>query len=338
MPDPRDSSPPVPGQPRGGPALGALLFRSSLAFSVLCPLALAASLLLLELPGRQGEAFWRTPRVWFVHALCAFLPVLSLASFIVYFGGRKRSALPARAGSSSERSARVLCMLISVCVTVLPPISLAISPPRLPGSIEWDAIVEMPGFLTKWMIVGTLGLVAGLPHVWDLFSIHVQISAARWEHQVTDSAPEIEGLEGSVLRTQRLRSRLKQSFGFITAIMGAATLLLGAVRNLLQEAFPSQPDLLPASFVMAYGLYFTALLAVVYLPVHKGLTELGETLANQLVLTSIGTRVTWKQWTEELQAVRVYLGLRDSALREFQNGIAVFVPLVAGISSLLLSP
>jgi hypothetical protein len=46
--------------------------------------------------------------------------------------------------------------------------------------------------------------------------------------------------------------------------------------------------------------------------------------------------MTWKEWFDELQAVRAWLGLRDSALQELQQGLAVLAPLLASLSTLIL--
>lgn len=337
MPEPRDEFPSVPMQPSEGPTLGALLSRSPLALPLLCVLTFVVSLLLLEVPGRWGETFWLSSKVWLLHFLCAFLPVLYVASLAAYFMGRKSHHWVGSC-SSAERTAVVLFSVLGGALGVLPPIVVLVSLLQLEGTaVEFDAITQMPGFDVKFSILAFLGWASGLPHAVGLVRMHVHLIASLPESQSTGRGPKSQGFDEDVLRYQRLRSRLRQSLGLIAAIIGAAVLLAGALRNLINEAAPSQPELIPASSVMVYGLYFTALLASFYLPAHKSLTEMGEALANQLVLKSIGTRTTWKQWTEEHDAVRAYLGLRNSALSELRDGIALFAPLVASISSLLLA-
>jgi hypothetical protein len=87
---------------------------------------------------------------------------------------------------------------------------------------------------------------------------------------------------------------------------------------------------------MVFGIYYTWVLAIIYLPIRKSLTEVGQVLAEGLVRQSLVGRVTWKQWFEEQQAVRTYLGLHGSALQDIQQGLSVLAPLLASISSLAL--
>lgn len=112
---------------------------------------------------------------------------------------------------------------------------------------------------------------------------------------------------------------------------------IGAFRNLLNAAATTQAEVIPAAAGMSFGIYFTGLLASLYLPASKTLADVGEALVNRLVRQSIGTHATWKQWSDEQQAVRTYLGLQGSALQELQQGLALLAPLLASISTLMLS-
>jgi hypothetical protein len=335
MSEPHDGSPSSPAQPRRGATLGQLLFRSPLAYCVFGFLALVTSLLGVSLPGRPGESFWHSPRASLLHVLLAFLPVLYAVALVAFFEDFRSHRRLFGAGTSAERRAAVLCAALGGLLGMLPPLALFGTPLAVEGApLALDALTQMPGLRVKLSLAAILGTAASAPQLFNLFGAYVQLIGL---------LPELEGrvghpgsLDEDVLRYQGLQARLRHALGFAAAILGAALLVTGAFGNLLNEARPSGPPLLPASFVLAYGFYFSGLLALTYLPAQRTLTAVGEVLADRLVRKSLGEHTSWKARSEEHHAVRAYLGLRGPGLKELQDGIAVLTPLVAGLSSMLL--
>ena len=92
-----------------------------------------------------------------------------------------------------------------------------------------------------------------------------------------------------------------------------------------------------AALVMAYGAFFSALLALVFLPAARTLTTVGEALADQLLEESLGTRKRWGEWMGERQAIRAWLGLEDNAMKVLQDSIAMLAPLVGSLSALVFT-
>jgi hypothetical protein len=119
-----------------------------------------------------------------------------------------------------------------------------------------------------------------------------------------------------VPRYLRLRAQLRLFLGLAALNFGMSMLSLGISRNLLNEAFPSRPELFPAAPLVAYGVYFTGLIASGYVPMRKTLMDVGEALAEQLVRQSLGEHAPWKARFEERQA----------AFQELPQGIAVLAP------------
>ncbi|WP_257451593.1 hypothetical protein [Archangium lipolyticum] len=227
------------------------------------------------------------------------------------------------------------CTAFVVIGGAIPPIFFQRTLSVLPANL--DAITQMPDTAMKNFLMSTLGTAILLLRCVELFGVHVQLIGCLSKYRPRGEEP-VQCTEEEVLRYLRLRSQLRRSLGFIAAVISMALLHAGTFRALLNQALPAQPELLPASFLMAYGIYFTGGLACCYLPAHKTLTDVGEVLANQLVRSSLGSRATWKEWSEEQQAVRAYLGLQGSALQDLQQAIAVLTPLLASISALLLGP
>ncbi len=79
-------------------------------------------------------------------------------------------------------------------------------------------------------------------------------------------------------------------------------------------------------------------MASIYLPIRKTLVDVGESLSERLIQHSPGPRAPWKERSEAQQATHTYLRLQESALQELQQGLSVLAPLLAGISSRILSP
>jgi hypothetical protein len=199
-----------------------------------------------------------------------------------------------------------------------------------------EELTSLPDFPLKFLILNLLGTAVVLLHVFAMFGVHLQLigqlrpSASRLEE------PAPERLAEDVRRYQRLRSRLERLLSFCAANIGFTILIPGQMRNLLKETAPGPLELMPAGSVVIFGVYFTWLLAIIYLPIRKTRNEVGQALAEDLVQHSIESPVTWRQWLEERQAIRSRLGLQGSGLQDLQQGLAVLAPLLAGISSLVL--
>ncbi|MFP2910676.1 hypothetical protein ACLESD_37680 [Pyxidicoccus sp. 3LFB2] len=183
-----------------------------------------------------------------------------------------------------------------------------------------------------------IGIAVGALHTLSLFCLHVQLLHLLPASPSQGKEPEGGGLDDEVSRYLQLRAQLRLLLGLAALTIGTAMLSVGILRNLLNDAFPSRPELFPAAPVVGYGVYFTALIASSYFPVRKTLADVGEALAERLVRQSLGANAPWKARAEERQAAHAYLGLQMSAFQELQQGIAVLAPLLGGLSSLLLGP
>ncbi|HEX5753917.1 MAG TPA: hypothetical protein VFZ09_47475 [Archangium sp.] len=307
--------------------------RSPLALSVLCPGVFLASLLLLQSPGRVGDAFLHSSRTWLLHGLAALLPVIYVVTLLAALG----SPHPVRAGTPTQRGAVVFCTVLFFVLGALPAIVVPLNSPLVEVfPVDVDSLAEMPGARVKLALLGILGAAVAIPHVSHCFGIHVQLIGSRAEPHEAPGVLDTRELQAAVLRYQQLRSQLRRSLDLIAASIGTNVLALGAMRNVVLDALPARHVSFDASFLVAIGVYLTGLLASIYLPARQTLNAAGEALSGRILQSSLGPHATWKNWTEERQAVRAYLGLRDSVLKELQDGITVLSPLVASISSLLL--
>ncbi|AKJ00392.1 Hypothetical protein AA314_02018 [Archangium gephyra] len=302
---------------------------------IACVLTFVASLqFLLEGPGLNSLDILsaRQTRLW--HMLVAFEPTLWLASLLSVFGDFKRNGA-VWPGPGRERLAVVFYAVFLFTMALLPTIvPLLARPSFLPANV--DALTEVPHLQAKMFVLNCLGSVVSVMLACGMLSVHIQLVGRPLRNPSSAEETATESLEREVLRYQQLRAQLKRCLGFAGTIISVSILTVSAFNNVLTQAAPPQPDVLPSMAAMSFGIYFTGFLAIVYLPASKTLSEVGEALAAQLVRRSPGARATWKQWSEEQQAVRTYLGLEGSALQELQQGLALLSPFVASLSALIL--
>lgn len=169
-----------------------------------------------------------------------------------------------------------------------------------------------------------------------MVGLHIQFLDRLPKYQHLGELADAEGLDEDVRWYQRRQGQLRRLLHLVSTILGVSLLSVGALRNVINLAITPPAELLPIAPVMSYGLYYTGFLASIYIPTHRTLKEVGQSLAERLVWQSLGAHATWRQRLEEQQAISVQLGLRDSALQELQQGLAVLAPFLASISSLAL--
>ncbi|HYO59802.1 hypothetical protein, partial [Archangium sp.] len=233
-------------------------------------------------------------------------------------------------GGRSERRAVVLCTLLAWAMNSLPLLVQLITR-RWALHLDVDALLQMPHLHPKLFILGMLAAAVATLHTAGMLSVHVQLLAYPREPASRAEALQAGGFDEDVLRYQRLRSRLERFLVLSAVIIGTETLGIGAFRNLLSEFEPSK--VFEPSRIMGYGIYSTALLASVYLPARKTLTEVGEGLVARYARQFPAEGTSWKDWSQEQQAVRTWLGLQSSTLQDFQQGLSVLAPLLASLSS-----
>ncbi|MFY0527423.1 hypothetical protein ACN28I_31180 [Archangium gephyra] len=333
-----ETSPPQGENPsfwREGRAALQLVFQSRLVLLIVFVLTFVASLQFL-LGGRGINSLdLLSPdpmRLW--HLLVALQPTLWLASMLGVFGELERRAL-VWPGSRRERLALVFCTAFISGMAFLPVLTPFLGNPfSLPANAE--VLTGVPHMRAKMFVFYSLGSVAGVLLTSGMLSVHIQLAGGPPRNPSGGEQPVTGSLEREVLRYQRLRAQLKRCLGFAGGIISASVLTVSTFHNAITGAVPTQPGVFPATAAMGFGIYFTAFLAIIYLPASKTLSEAGEALAARLVPPSPGAHTPWKHWSEERQAVRTYLGLEGSALQELQQGLTLLSPFIASLSTLLL--
>ncbi|MCY1083434.1 hypothetical protein [Archangium lansingense] len=319
---------------RDGQAAFSLVFRSPLALFILGGLTFVTAHFTLQKTGLQGLAYLHSSRAQFWNMLVSLTPTIWIISIFLLYGDleRNRSAWPR---TRSGWMALMLCLAPLLLLLALPLLAQLLT-------LREDSLVAAlllpldPNFFSKWLSMSILGLLTPALLFSALVGIHLQLLGRLPKYQYLGEPLGSESLDEEVLWYQRQQSQLRRFLNLAAAHLGISILSVGAFRNLINMAIAFSAEPLPTAPIMSYGLYYTALIASLYMPAHNTLKGVGQALADRLVWQSLGAHPTWKQRLEEQQAVRNQLGLQGSALQEFQQGLAVFAPFIASISSLAL--
>jgi hypothetical protein len=131
-----------------------------------------------------------------------------------------------------------------------------------------------------------------------------------------------------------LRDELRRFLGFAAAIIGGAMLSTGALRG----AVLASPDggEFPAEYVLYYGAYFSALIAVAYAPAYLKFQRFGLKLVNALVPLSRRGTNSWAEWYAERKALEGFVGLEMATGKGLRGGLAIMAPLAGSAVGLLL--
>ncbi|MCY1077096.1 hypothetical protein [Archangium lansingense] len=313
----------------------ALVLRSPLSLFILFNLTFVTALLLLQGTGLQGLAYLRSDRSQFWHMIIALTPTAWVTSLFLLLGdfGSYRSAWPR---TRWGRMAVVLCLVPLLLLIALPLVAQFFFWRESPRLLTTVLLPMVPDFIPKLVSVCILGLLIATLHASAMVGLHIQLLGRLPKYQHLGEPPGAESLNEDVLWYQRHQRQLRRLLRLVSTILGLSILSVGALRNLINSAITSPAELLSTAPVMSYGLYYTGIIASLYVPAHRTLKDVGQVLAERLVWQTLGTHPTWKQRFEEQQAVRTQLGLRDSALHELQQGLSVLAPFLASISSLAI--
>lgn len=346
MSEPSAGSPPTPGASFQDPppsvwrdARGALsfIFRSPLVISLIGFLTFVTSLFAVFNAGRQGLAplHLRQDTLW--HMLAALALTTWVTTIVIVLGdfNRNRSAWPR---TRREWMGVALYVSLTIPMHALPLLSQHYAWKEEPLVHAAVLRLEPHPSLTKSLLINLLGLTNAALLTLGVVSVTVQLLARLPEYRRREEQHPSENLDEDVRWYQECRSRLRWFLNLIAFVIGISVLAMGAFRNLLNLSNLGSGAVFPIAPVIGYGLYYTGLIGGIYLSVDRILKDVGRTLTTRLVHQSLGEHATWKQRAEEQQAARTYLELQKSALQEFQQGLTVLSPLLASISSLILSP
>ena len=122
-------------------------------------------------------------------------------------------------------------------------------------------------------------------------------------------------------------------------MIGAAVLATGGLRNavLAYSASPGAHAVdFPREFVLMYGIFYSAVLALVYVPTYARLSEVGRAIRDRSLPAPEMTDQSWTRRYEARTRADEFLQLGLSTSQSFRAGVAILTPLAGSLLGLLI--
>jgi len=130
----------------------------------------------------------------------------------------------------------------------------------------------------------------------------------------------------------RARGDMQHALTSLASLIAGAVLATGAYRVALLAYQPR--DELPILSVLAYGAYFTAVIAAVYIPTHL-LWQKEVSALRDLLYPLPGSGIITAQWLEDRRAYESTLNLSLTAGGTLATALRVLAPLLAALVTVL---
>jgi hypothetical protein len=195
-------------------------------------------------------------------------------------------------------------------------------------------LVHIPNFLPwhEWKLLGlsAVGGSVGLLAVFGMWLAHVRLRGMAGE-PVTDA---------SVDDFLAVRETLHNLLLFVGALIGLAILAAGGERQAVaaysELTKVKDPGRFPPEYVLVYGIYFTALLALAYVPVHLTLSRVGGRLRDHYFPLPPPSDESWSEICGKRDAFDGLLQLRTGPGATLKASVAILTPLIGSMTGLLL--
>jgi hypothetical protein len=194
--------------------------------------------------------------------------------------------------------------------------------PLLPPVAKWISGVQPATGDYPVLLIG--GLVAGIPMagIWRINAVTRQLH------------PDGRGGDPparSATLYLTLQDHLQAFLWIVGLVISLGTLALGfAAQALTQD--PRFPDV-PSHTVWAYGLYYTALLALSYGPTHVALTSVGGSIRDTILGAMPVDQTEVEAWLRRRTELGGLLLLSQGPLSEIKAAILVVSPLLTSLLS-----
>jgi hypothetical protein len=134
-----------------------------------------------------------------------------------------------------------------------------------------------------------------------------------------------------------LRTHLQRYITVLGAMVALATLAKGALRQAILSTGGNSADF-PAEYVLLQGAYFTALLALVYIPTYSILAEVGSDLVESIYPATTGD-LDWEhlsRWQGNRKSLEGLLQLQGGAVHNLRASVSILAPVATSVMAVLL--
>lgn len=131
-----------------------------------------------------------------------------------------------------------------------------------------------------------------------------------------------------------LQADLNRFLAVLGAILGLIVLSASAQRRTVLEFAPATN--FPYEGVLLYGLFFSILVAAVYLPTYVTLARVGEEIREAAFRAVPPTSPEWTERTAQRASLTGVLGLDVNLATRFRTSVTIISPLIGSLVGLLL--
>jgi hypothetical protein len=190
---------------------------------------------------------------------------------------------------------------------------------------EAKQLLEFGIIIKIILLVAGVEILIGLPVV---IGILLTLSA------VKDKMKEIRGDQGNrnILWYIEHRDMLQKLLWIAGSVLGISILTTGALSKFISSFGIDYPMYL----VLAYGISFTSILAILYIPAYFSLNKLGFHLRDILFPLPEPNSDSWMEITSKRKSLEELLELRTSIGQNVLSDIPIMAPLLGGLISTLL--
>jgi hypothetical protein len=189
----------------------------------------------------------------------------------------------------------------------------------------------LPHHREKLLLISGLGWIAGSVAASGIWLLHGEM-----KELLAHPVPGPRELEELLA----LRDRLQRFLAVSGSIIGLAILGAGAERNMI-SAYTADFHAtggFPIEYVLIYGLFFSALLALVYFPTHLTLQALAARLRDRYApVPDIDADGAWVEEWRRRGLLEDALSMKVGASASFKTGVAILTPLIGSLTGLLLN-
>jgi hypothetical protein len=199
----------------------------------------------------------------------------------------------------------------------------------LGGSLAEKFPSYLPHHTAKLLVLSGFGWLAGSVAATGIWLVHGALK------EMLARSPQ----EGDLEELLDLRETL-QRFLFVSgSIIGLAILGAGAERNMI-AAFvgdSTKPTGFPIEFVLIYGCFFSAILALVYFPTQLTLTRTCRVVRDHYAPLPNPSDATWAAIWQKRTLLDDALSMKVGASGSFKAGVTILTPLLGSVTGLLLN-
>lgn len=269
-----------------------------------------------------GHPFARADRMTFIGLPKTQLWLSLVAAQVGVMAVLARRAVPMalevwRDADARQSGLRILALGVIVWLFVFFA-NKAQRPPPFPG--------ERPKL---WVITG-LGFVACVPALVTLWGVRGGLDrlGEGIEQSGASEAPPTQAF----LRLYDLAHRALLVLG---TIIGGAILGAGAQRNAM-IASTNRKDDFPLEYVLLYGLFFSIMLAVVYMPTYERLQSRGDKIVERYATLGGPSDESWSDDYVKRRQLIELLKLEVTLPGSLKAGVAILAPLTSSLLATLL--